>query len=225
MKLLLLLCSLAAVTSFAQDAAKPSKWEGEVQKYEAAEKANPPPEGKVVFNGSSTIRLWKLEKSFPGWDVVNHGIGGSIIPENTELLDRLIFPLAPKVIVFYAGDNDIAKGHTPTQVLENWKAYVTAVRAKLPKVKIIYLAIKPSPSRWKLRPQGKSANMKIRAWSKTQKDVIFLNTVVSMLDGNGKPIDALFMPDKLHMNDKGYAAWTKLLKPLIQSVAKPSSKR
>src|SRR5258708_403440 len=53
------------------------KWEKEIAAYEAADRANPPPKGGVLFIGSSTIRLWTtLAEDFPDHKVINRGIGG-----------------------------------------------------------------------------------------------------------------------------------------------------
>lgn len=217
--LLLTLATLSALP--AQDTPAKSKWESEVAKYEAAEKAKPGPRQAVVFNGSSSIRLWNLSESFPGWKVINHGIGGSIIPENTELLDRLIFPWEPKMIVFYAGDNDVAKNHTPDEVAKNWAAYVTAIRAKLPEVKFVYIGIKPSIARWKLWPVGKEANEKIKAWSDQQQGITCIDLAPLMLGSDGLPIKELYQKDGLHVTPAGYERWTKVVAPLIEAAAKP----
>lgn len=212
--------ALFTLNSLGQDKPKPSPWEGEVSKYEAAEKAKPAPTEAVVFNGSSSIRMWKLNDSFPGWKVTNHGIGGSTIPENTALVDRLIFPLKPKAIVFYAGDNDMAKGRKPQEIADDWAAYVTAVRAKLPKVKIVFIAIKPSIARWKLWPVGKETNEKIKAWCDKAEDVKFIDVAPVMLGSDGLPIKELFKEDGLHMVAAGYERWTKLVAPEIEAFAK-----
>lgn len=222
MKLLssLLFLALACIAP-AQDAApKVSPWEKEIVAYEKSDKETSAPSEAVVFNGSSSIRLWKLQDSFPGWKVVNHGIGGSIIPENTDVLDRLVFPLKPKAIVFYAGDNDIAKKRAPKQVAEDWAAYVAAVRAKLPETKIVYISIKPSIQRWKLWGEVQEANKLIKEVCEKSKDVKFIDVSTVMLDEKGEPVKALFREDGLHMLPAGYERWTKLVAPEIEALAK-----
>lgn len=211
---LFLVCALHAQEN------KPLPWDAEVRKYEAIEKAHPGPKQAVVFNGSSSIRLWNLEESFPGWKCINHGIGGSIIPENTALVDRLIFPWEPKIIVFYAGDNDIGKGRSPQQVADDWSAYVKTVRAKLPEVKFVYISIKPSIARWKLWPTIQEANAKIKALCEADKNSKFIDVSPVMLGPDGKPIKELLRDDGLHMVPAGYTRWVKLIAPEIEAVAK-----
>ncbi|NIO41936.1 MAG: hypothetical protein GTO41_18250, partial [Burkholderiales bacterium] len=35
--------------------------------------------GNIIFTGSSSIKRWNLEKSFPGKEYINRGFGGSTI--------------------------------------------------------------------------------------------------------------------------------------------------
>ena len=91
--------------------------------------------------------------------VLNRGFGGSQIADSVHFAERIIVPYRPRTIVFYAGDNDLASGKTPEQVLADFKAFVSKVRASSPEAEIIYVGIKPSIKRWNLIatvPPGKS---------------------------------------------------------------------
>ncbi|HEY2908801.1 MAG TPA: hypothetical protein VGI99_01055, partial [Gemmataceae bacterium] len=48
------------------DEARFAKWEKEIAAIEKRLQANPPKKDGVIFVGSSSIRLWKLDQSFPG---------------------------------------------------------------------------------------------------------------------------------------------------------------
>ena len=68
--------------------------------------------------GSSSIRLWKLDTWFPKLSAVNRGFGGSEISDVNYFADRIVFRHKPRVIVFYAGDNDIVPDtQSPQDVL------------------------------------------------------------------------------------------------------------
>ena len=55
-------------------------WEKEIASIEARDRATPPPQGGVLFAGSSSIRMWSsLPQDFPDVAVVNHAFGGSEI--------------------------------------------------------------------------------------------------------------------------------------------------
>src|SRR5436309_640257 len=54
-----------------------AKWENEIAAFEAADKRSAPPQGAVLFVGSSTIRKWTtLADDFAGYTVINRGFGG-----------------------------------------------------------------------------------------------------------------------------------------------------
>ncbi len=192
-----------------------AKWEQEIRGIEVREKAAGLPQGGVVFAGSSSIRLWKLDASFPELKATNAGFGGSTIPECTHFAPRIVFPLKPSVVVFYAGDNDVAAGHGPEKIAANFDAFAAALKKEVPGVRLIFLSIKPSSSRWKLWPKAKAANDLIKAKCDAEEGLEFLDLSGPLLGADGKPRDELFRDDKLHLNEAGYAAWTEKLAPLL----------
>ena len=117
---------LSAWTAHAQ-----GRWEQDIAAFEAADRVTPPPKGEVVFVGSSTIRIWDLAASFPDVKAINRGFGGSEMADSTRYVDRIVVPYAPRVVVVYAGDNDIM-GTTSEQIAIAFEQFVRAVHAKLP---------------------------------------------------------------------------------------------
>ena len=165
-----------------------------------------------MFVGSSSIRLWKtLKEDFPGRVVVNRGFGGSGVSHAVMYFDRIILPLEPKRIVFYSGENDIAQNKPPQRVAADFKEFVGLVHRHWPDVKVDYIAMKPSPSRWHLHERTKEGNRLIEEFTKTDPRLSFINVEPAMLGADGKPREELFVQDKLHMNEKGYEIWTKLV--------------
>jgi lysophospholipase L1-like esterase len=193
------------------------RWEKEIAALEERDAKQKPALGTTVFVGSSSIRLWNLEKSFPDLSLVNHGFGGSTIADSVHFVDRLVLRLEPKTVVFFAGDNDIAGGKSPEQVHADFQALVKAIHSKLPKTRIVFIAIKPSPSRWKLFEKQQAANRLIRdSISKDAERLVYLDIVPPMLGDDGQPKPELFQKDMLHLNESGYAVWNKLLLPLLK---------
>src|SRR5687767_185738 len=104
----------------AADAPSPaeSPFEKEIRAFEAADAKHGPTSGGVLFVGSSSIRLWTtLAKDFPELPVINRGFGGSQIADSIRYAPRIVLPYKPKTIILYAGDNDLADGKSPEQVL------------------------------------------------------------------------------------------------------------
>src|SRR5687768_18355833 len=105
---------LSLVPIFAS--AQPAPFEKEIAAFEAADAKKPPPQGAVLFVGSSSIRLWKLADSFPGMHSINRGFGGSQLADSVYYAERIVIKHKPRTVVVYAGDNDLAGGKTPEQV-------------------------------------------------------------------------------------------------------------
>ena len=206
MRLLTLILCVAALPLAAQD----DRWEEAMRAFEKADKANPPKKGGVVFYGSSTIRRWDLEKSFPGKDYVNRGFGGSTMPDAIRYLNRVVLPLEPKTIVLYEGDNDIGRGGTGPMVFQDFKTFVEKVHAKLPQTKIVFMAIKPSLARWHLIYQMRTAILMIKEYCYGDPRLVYVDTEAPMLGPDGEPRKELYVEDGLHMTDAGYAIWNKL---------------
>ncbi|HEY1187104.1 MAG TPA: GDSL-type esterase/lipase family protein [Gemmata sp.] len=185
-----------------------ARWEKNIRAHEKRLTAHSPPPGGVLFAGSSSIVGWDVKKSFPGAGYVNVGFGGSVIADNTHFAPRLLNPHKPATIVFYAGDNDIAKGIKPDQVLADFKAFVTTVRKGNPECRVLFIAVKPSPARWKLFETQTRANALVRAYCGSEKGLVFVDVVPLMLGADGKPVPELFVKDGLHMTPKGYELWT-----------------
>lgn len=214
MKLLSVL--LALVSLSLPVAAAPDKWEKEIAAYEKADAAKAPEKGSIVFVGSSSIRMWSsLTQDFPEHKVLNRGFGGSQIEDSTHFAERIIFPYEPKMIVLYAGGNDINAGKSVEQVFDNYKAFVAKVRTKLPEVDIAYISIAGNPKRWAQVDKVKEANRLIEEYTTKEKHLKFINVFPAMLGEDGQPKPDIFRDDKLHMNPKGYAIWTEVVKPFL----------
>src|SRR5882724_6508989 len=199
----------------AQTNANISKWEPEIKAFEASDRANPPPKQAILFVGSSSIRKWQtLAKDFPGKVVINRGFGGSEIADSTALADRIIFPYQPRIIVFYAGDNDLANGKSVEQVVADYEAFVRAIHAKLPQTRIAFISIKPCPLRWNLVEKVKTVNERIA--SMKDDKLVFIDVYSHMLGADEKPPADLFLADGLHPSAKCYQLWTSLIGPYLE---------
>jgi len=192
------------------------RWEKDIAAFETKDTAAPPPRDAVLFAGSSSIRLWDLKTSFPGLDVINRGFGGSQIADSTHFAPRIILKAEPRVIVFYAGDNDVAVGKTPGQVFDDFQDFAALIHKELPKTRIVFISIKPSPARWDMVDKQRKANGFVEAYCKKNDYLAYVNVATPMLGEDGKPRQELFGKDGLHMNDKGYDLWASLLKAYLK---------
>ena len=211
---LLLVLALPLFRSGADEATPDrfAKWEKEIAAFEAKDAEHPPEKGGIVFIGSSSIRMWKtLETDFPKHRVLNRGFGGSEIEDSVHFADRIVFPYAPRMVVLYAGGNDINAGKTPERVAADFRAFVEKVRSTLPNVEIKYISIAGNPSRWAQVEKVKKANALIRDTCTTGQNTKFIDVFPEMLGPDGLPKPDIFIEDKLHMNAAGYEIWKRVI--------------
>ena len=194
-----------------------ARWSEPFATFADSDLKNAPPEGGVLFVGSSSIRLWdNLEDQFEGPRVViKRGFGGSRLTDCVENLDRLVIRYKPRLVLLYAGDNDLAEGGSPEDVLARFTAFADGVHAQLPETQVAFISIKPSPARLKLIPQIRAANKLVRGYVDTHPGVEYVDVFTPMLSADGAPRAELFRKDELHLNDQGYALWRKVILPYV----------
>ena len=212
----LFLVLLLALSSAHFTHADSAKWEKEIAAFEASDAKEAPAKGGIVFVGSSSIRLWKtLAQDFPLHHVLNRGFGGSELVDSVAFVERIVLPYEPRMVVLYAGGNDIANGKSAQQVFADFQAFVAKVRTKLPEVEIAYISIAGNPSRWAQVEKVKEANRLIEEYVKQLTGVKFINVFTQMLGPDGMPKPDIFVADKLHMNAEGYKIWTATVLPFL----------
>lgn len=196
--------------------------ESEVQAYETADAATPPPAGATLFVGSSSIRIWpNLAASFPDHSVLNRGFGGSQMSDLLSYFDRLVVRYQPPHVVVYEGDNDLAAGKSVEQVFLDYSNFLARVEQQLPSARVSFIAVKPSPSRAGLLAQMQALNSRVRALAEARHHR-FIDVFTPMLNGSGQPRAELFQADMLHMNASGYALWQQVINPVLVAASAPA---
>ncbi len=166
----------------------------------------------IVFTGSSSVRLWgNLPELFPEHYIVNTAFGGSRSSDLLAYTEELILRFNPKKVFIYEGDNDIADRKRIKVILRNLQQIIDTIKANIPAETIVLIAAKPSPLRWKKRKKYERLNHEMEMLCAADPKLEFANVWDSMLKDE-KVIPDLFLPDRLHMNEKGYALWYDVIK-------------
>ncbi|MCH2180556.1 MAG: GDSL-type esterase/lipase family protein [Mariniblastus sp.] len=213
---ILLLLWGAVATAQPTTADPAERWEEVIRKFEARDAEQMPEPGQILFVGSSSIRFWDTERSFPEATIINRGFGGSQISDVNYFFDRVVAKYKPSIIVFYAGDNDIAQGESTDSVVSDFHQFWQTVRHKIPDCTVIYIPIKPSLSRWNLWPRMDATNGKIGQIASSQYNLRVADIVKPMLGSDGQPKPDLFARDGLHLSPKGYQIWTRVVSQLLK---------
>jgi lysophospholipase L1-like esterase len=194
----------------------PNRWEPAIQKFEAEDKANPPVKGGIVFIGASSIVRWNLVESFPDLKAVNRGFGGSEMADSARYAARVVLPHAPRVVVLYPGENDLARGTAPETIGGGFVTFYDTIRNALPSTRIVAIGLKPTPARWHLTDQMHQANTLIRSYCESHTACVYVNVWPAMLGADGKPKPEHFISDGQHMTPEGYKVWTSLVRPHLR---------
>lgn len=191
----------------------------EIQQFKKLDSTQLPLTNAILFVGSSSFQKWHdVQDYFPNETIINRGFGGSELTDAIRYANDIIIPYHPRQIVIYSGENDLAYSDsiTPEIVLSRFKKLFNIIRSSMPGVPVIYVSIKPSPSRQRLMPEILAANTFIKQFLHSKKKTVFIDVYHKMLDENGKPMPDIFLEDNLHMNAKGYHIWQKAIEPYLE---------
>ncbi|MDI1313870.1 GDSL-type esterase/lipase family protein [Prosthecobacter sp.] len=193
------------------------RWQKDILAFGKKDAEKAPPENPIVFTGSSSIVKWKtLEEDFPGLPVMNRGFGGSELFDSFNYAHLTVIKYKPRLVVMYAGSNDISAGKTPQRVFADFEAFVAKVHAALPECRISYISNAPNPKRWSMVGEMQEASRLIEEFTKTDKRLQFVDVYPHMLGADGMPKPDIFVADGLHMNAKGYVIWKEVVGPYLK---------
>jgi lysophospholipase L1-like esterase len=187
-----------------------------IQEFEDWDRENSYPDDAILFVGSSSINRWKTAEAFPGKKVINRGFGGAVTADVLFFYDSVIKKYSPSTVVIFVGSNDIARRTSVDLVVKDLTALIEKIHQDLPKTKIIYLPISPTPLRERFWGEMSSVNQKIAELAKTNKHLLYVDTATPLMDDKGKPIKAYFVLDGLHLNDSGYKVWNDVIREYLQ---------
>jgi lysophospholipase L1-like esterase len=194
------------------------RFERDIAAFEMKDKATPPPQNGTLFIGSSTFTKWTaLENEFRDFKAINRGFGGSTIPEINNYISRIVTKYKPKRIVFYAGTNDIAEGHSGQQVSADFETFARQVQAALPDTEVYFISMSVPPSRVQWESQYDTGNGLIRSFAEHTPHFHYIDVTPVMHDKQGKLRTDYFIYDRLHMTPSGYNAWTPIIRQALLS--------
>src|SRR4030095_3323286 len=123
--------------------------------------------------------------------------------------ERLVIEYKPRMVVVYAGENDLAEGASPVEVAARVREFTDRIRRALPAAHIAYVSIKPSPLRQVALPAIRDTNERIRQYLASVPNTQYIDVHTQMRDASGQPRTEFFGADRLHMNPAGYALWRR----------------
>ena len=194
-----------------------SSYETKAKKYEAKiEEENE--NYHVMLAGSSSIEFWESSKQ--DLDPIvsyNHGIGGTTIEEWGEKLNaRLVYPYKPKMVVYYAGINNVINSkQDPTTIWNNLEKFFNDTHAAMPDTKVQYIMMNLIPGYKTYWDTINTVNANVVAYQANNPWLTLINPGTALLKANGEPNAAYFRTDGLHLSYYGYVVWGGIIKESI----------
>ena len=199
----------------------PGRFAKDIAAFEAQDRASPPVPGGTLFVGSSSITQWDVAGEFPDLEPIKRGYGGSHVSDTIHFAPRIIFPYRPSLIVFYAGDADVAGGKNAETIAADTATLLALIHKTLPAARVMVIGTKPSPLHWKHIETIRKANALVKAGMVGDRLAAFADVEAALLGADGQPVSAFYQSNGLNLNEAGYRAWTAVLRPVLIGARRP----
>jgi hypothetical protein len=198
-----------------RDTPEVKAWEPDIVKFEQLDKTETYPDNAIMFAGSSSIRLWSsLAEDMAPYSVIQRGYGGAKFSDFAVYADRIFSDhKCSAAVIFIANDITGDTGDKTPKEVKNLFLYVLKTfRENHPETPLFYIAVTPTPLRWKAWAEISKGNELIKEECEHHRNTYFIKTDFTFLDKNGNPDSSLFLPDRLHLNRQGYDIWKKIIR-------------
>ncbi|MCX7005156.1 MAG: GDSL-type esterase/lipase family protein, partial [bacterium] len=150
--------------------------------WQAEEATNPTPRDTILLVGSSTFTRWQsVQQMMAPYAVRNRGFGGSTMAQ-VLLYTNHFLQYQSRLVVVYEGDNDFCNlTFTPHAFLAECRRFTELMLAAVPGRDVLFLSVKPSPSRWCFFERQSAANELLRAYALRTPRVHFIDIVPALL--------------------------------------------
>lgn len=203
------------------------RWASEMARIDKLNETETHPADSVLFIGSSSIRLWDtIQNDVAPYKPIQRGYGGARYSDLAVFAERLIKPHRYQAMVVFVG-NDVTGSDADLSLteIERLARYVVGVsRAHQPQAPVLLVEVTPTSSRYRVWPQIRRVNDLLREIAMTEPNTYFIPTAEYYLDANNKPVDRYFRSDLLHLNEQGYAVWSKLITRRLDEVIRAGGK-
>lgn len=175
----------------------------------------------VWFIGSSTIYRWdNLTTDMAPWKVVKRGMNGANFEQLIPRFSHDPARVPPRAIVLYAGENDLANGATVEQTLGQLQTFLTLKTRMFGATGVVLVSVKPSPTRWSIRPEQLRYNTAMRQLADARADLDYVEIGPLLMAGD-KPGN-FYVEDGVHLRPEGYRLWVPGLNAALgQRLGKP----
>ncbi len=188
----------------------------DIKAFLDSDRTAPPPQGAILFIGSSIFRQWtNVKDQMAPLPVFNRAFGGSRTWEVLHYMDQIVLPYRPRIILYYTGSNDVNAGEPAAAIVSRVKEFVERTHAALPGTRIYFVAINRSPdkrARWNVVD---AVNADMKALTATTPHLRYIDLNPVLFDAHGEPRTELYREDGLHFHPPAYDLFAAIVKPVL----------
>jgi lysophospholipase L1-like esterase len=192
-------------------------WEDEIRRFGEMDRDQPPEQGRIVFLGSSILRMWDASRFFPDIAVYNRSFGGARTWEINHYYPRILPHLKPSLLVYYCGSNDLCSGRNHEQVIGGFQEFLGLFRKDFPRTRVLYLSILRSPAKKSIFSEVNSVNRAVSEMANGSEVLDFLDLNPALCDGGEDPVESYFVEDMNHLKESAYVRMSRLLLPKLSA--------
>ena len=171
---------------------------------------------QILFVGSSIFHRWtNLSKQMAPLPVVNRGIDGIQTSDVLGMVNSVVIPSKPKVVVYYCGSNDVDAGESASAIAGRIRQFVDRVTAALPATRIVFVSVNRAPEKQDRWDVVDAVNNQVKAYAAQTQRLQYVDVNPVLFNASGMPRYELFMPDELHLRPAAYEEFTRILKPVL----------
>jgi lysophospholipase L1-like esterase len=197
------------------------RFQSAIDAYLKQDEQQPPPKRAILFIGSSIFRQWeRLKEQMQPLPVFNRAFGGSQTADILTHMDKIVFPYAPKFIVYYCGSNDVNAGHHAAAIAGRFFEFVDRVKERLPETRFFYVSVIRAPQKQQRWDVVDSVNTIVRTYCSQTPKLAFIDVNPIFFDAESRPRTALYQNDQLHLVEDGYVEMAGVIKPIVEQAWK-----
>jgi len=215
--ILMAILLLPGAGALAADYPDPSRWDYTMGGFKLADEIDDLKPGGIVLTGSSSMRFWgsRMHRDLAPLSIVSRGFGGSNMNDVYHHIDTLVLKHAPRAVVIYEGDNDIAQDVPVDIVVAKFRQSIDKIHAELPKTRVYLVAVKPSLSRASMWDDMALVNAGLEKMAVRDDRITYIDVATPMFDAKGEMLTDIYVKDKLHLNQKGYDIWSDAISKVL----------
>lgn len=174
----------------------------------------------IVFLGNSITDGGEFNELFGMSNIKNRGIRSDVITGVEKRLTQVTSG-HPKKIFLLIGINDVSHGHSVAELSRRYEQLVKKIRQQSPQTKLYLQSVMPVNNSLKRYKSLVGTENKIKSFNEQIKKIaadngaVYINLWPALSDSKGN-LKREYTNDGLHLNGKGYRAWTDAIKDKVK---------